>query len=278
MPKDLWSVFQHNRNLVDVLPTLAAGIMESLMRVKHGIRIGIITVLHTFNGRLEFNSHVHTMVTAGGLHERSGALIANASYDRDQLTRIWRTSVIKLIRTASRAGGLRTEMTVPELETMLENWEHRWWSVNVQSFKNREHFLRYAGRYVRRPSIAQRRITQIGAESVAFWAKDKKQQCIISVRYSFREFIEFWIQHLPGRYKHAMRYFGIFAPRAVSQTSAAIFALIGEPRRPKPKPLPWAASIKRDFGWDPLLDDAGNRLHWIRRLKPAVATPQRYCS
>jgi Putative transposase len=34
-------------------------------------RVGVIAILHTFNGRLEFNSHVHTMVTGGGLSESS---------------------------------------------------------------------------------------------------------------------------------------------------------------------------------------------------------------
>lgn len=65
-----------------------------------------------------------------------------------------------------------------------------------------------------------------------------------------------------------MRYFGIFAPRAVSQTSAAIFVMIGQLRKQKPRPLRWAQSIERDFGWDPLLDDAGNKMRWVRRLPP----------
>jgi hypothetical protein len=64
-------------------------------------------------------------------------------------------------------------MAGAELELMLKSWGHRWWSVNIQSFDNREHFLRYAGRYVRRPSIAQRRITWIGTENVTFWAKTR---------------------------------------------------------------------------------------------------------
>jgi hypothetical protein len=37
----------------------------------------------------------------------------------------------------------------------------RRWSIKIQPFKSKEHFLEYAGRYVRRPPIAQRRIKYI---------------------------------------------------------------------------------------------------------------------
>jgi hypothetical protein len=37
----------------------------------------------------------------------------------------------------------------------------RRWSIKIQSFNSEEHFLEYAGRYVRRPTIAQRRISYI---------------------------------------------------------------------------------------------------------------------
>src|SRR5262249_27612041 len=102
----------------------------------------------------------------------------------------------------------------------------------IQSFKSREHFLRYAGRYVRRPPIAQHRITFIGERSVRFWSKDKKQRRRVYVTCSLEEFIDRWAQHIPERYQHTVRSFGLFAPRLLSQTSAAIFVLIGQTQRP----------------------------------------------
>jgi len=53
--------------------------------VRHGLRIGVIAILHTFNGRLEFNSHVHTMVTAGGLHDFSGIWVSRVYCDHNRL-------------------------------------------------------------------------------------------------------------------------------------------------------------------------------------------------
>jgi hypothetical protein len=67
MPKALWRLFRDNMPLADALPALAAGAIAALILAKYGLRPGVMTILHTFNGHLEFNSHVHTMVTAGGL-------------------------------------------------------------------------------------------------------------------------------------------------------------------------------------------------------------------
>ncbi|MGH9570529.1 MAG: IS91 family transposase, partial [Candidatus Angelobacter sp.] len=199
MPKDFWSLFEQNRALTNALPALAAGILESCAMAKHGLRVGTIAILHTFNGRLEFNSHVHTMVTAGGLRVLTGEWVPSIFWDQGQLTRLWRNAVIKVIRSAHIAGRIRTEMTSEQLQAMLTHWAARWWSVKVQSFASREHFLRYAGRYVRRPPIAQRRITGIEKGIVTFWAKDKKLRRRVELRYAVEDFINSWIQHIPAR-------------------------------------------------------------------------------
>jgi hypothetical protein len=88
------------------------------------------------------------------------------------------------------------------------------------------------------------------------------------VHCSLKEFVDRWTQHIPERYQHAVRSFGLFGPRAVGQSSAAIFALLGQNQRPRPKPLRWADSVKRDFGHDPLLDRTGHRMRWTRRIAP----------
>jgi hypothetical protein len=42
--------------------------------------------------------------------------------------------------------------------------------------------------------------------------------------------------------------FGLFAKRELGQTSAAIFAILRQELRPRPKPRRWANSLKCDFG------------------------------
>jgi hypothetical protein len=271
MPDVLWPLFRDNQLLAKALPALAAKLMQARMRAKYGLRVGVIAILHTFNGKLEFNSHVHTMVTGGGLHGSSDIWASSVYYERDPLMETWRRAVIALLRVALRAGQLHTKMNVAQMEELLTQQEQCSWIIKIQSFEDKWHFLQYAGRYVRRPPIAQRRITYIGKQTVRFWYKDKKLRRRVYVQCSLKEFIDRWAQHIPERYQHAVRSFGLFAPRALRQTSAAIFAILGQRRRPRPRARRWADSLKRDFGHDPLLDQTGTRMKWMRRLPPKAS-------
>ena len=271
MPDVLWPFFRDNPHLARALPTLAATLIQTKVNAQHGLRVGVIDILHTFNGKLEFNSHVHAMVTAGGLHESTGTWVPSIYHDHNRLMETWRRAVIALLRAALLAGQLSTTMTPGEVETLLAQQERRWWRVKIQSFKSKAHFLLYAGRYVRRPPIAQYRITALDARTVTFWYKDKKLHRRVYVKCSLEQFVERWGQHIPERYQHAVRSFGLFGPRAVGEISTPVFALLKQEQRPRPKPRRWAESIKRDYGRDPLLDNTGQRMRWARRIAPQIA-------
>jgi len=271
MPKELWPLFRDNQKLAKALSALAAKVIQTRVSAKYGLQIGVIAILHTFNGKLEFNSHVHTMMTGGGLRESSAAWVRSVYHDCIPLMKAWRTSVIKLLRVAVGVGELVTTMTVAQVEEMLTQQEKRPWIIKVQSLKDRTHFLQYAGRYVRRPPIAQRRIIRIDEQNVVFWFKDKKLRRHVAIQCSLEDFIDLWSQHVLERYQHAVRNFGLFAPRALDQTSAAIFAILGQERRSRPKPRRWAESIMRDFKRDPLLDRTGKTMRRVGRIAPKAS-------
>lgn len=271
-PQRAWNAFVRIRLALKLEPYFQKKALDKArVSAEYGVRAGVIAILHTFNGKLEFNSHVHTMVTGGGLHGSSNTWVTSVYYNRDALMEAWRKAVIALLRAGLRAGQLRTDLATDQLEDLLTHLEKCWWSTKIQSFKNKVHFLQYAGRYVRRPPIAQRRITWIGKRTVRFWYKDKKLRRRVYVQCSLEEFIDRWSQHIQERYQHGVRNFGLFAPRALRHTLAAVFVILRQEQRPRPKPRPWADSIKRDFGHDPLLDRTGKRMKWVRRLKPKAS-------
>jgi hypothetical protein len=269
MPKELWPLFQNNPHLLKALPALAAAIIEAQAKARHNLRVGVISVLHTFNGKLEFNSHVHTLVTGGGL--RGSIWVDRVYYNRDNLTDAWRRGVIRLLRSALQTAQLHSCVSCDELDALLASKEECWWSVKIQSFQSKLHFLRYAGRYARRPPISQRRIIAVGTRSVTFWYKDKKLGRRVHIECSLEEFIDRWAQHIPERYQHSARNFGLFSPRSLRKNAAAIFAILRQLQRSRPKPLKWADSIKRDFGYDPSVDPSGKKMRWARRLAPRLS-------
>ena len=147
----------------------------------------------------------------------------------------WRRSVIALLRAALLAGQLSTDLTTDQVEALLARQQCRWWRVKIQSFKSQAHFLLYAGRYVRRPPIAQYRISSLDAQTVTFWYKDKKLHRRVYVECSLEEFVDRWKQHVPDRYQHSVRSFGLFGPRAVGKISAVIFVVLKQKPRLRPR-------------------------------------------
>jgi hypothetical protein len=77
-------------------------------------------------------------------------------------------------------------------------------------------------------------------------------------------------EHVPDRYRHAIRYFGLLAPGTKRRTSAALFALLAEEKRPRAPRLSWANSLRKGFGVDPLVDSSGQPMHWVGRKRPVT--------
>jgi hypothetical protein len=61
--------FKQNRHLLHDLPTLGSETVLQWMKDKFGIRPLILVVQHTFGRHLNFNPHLHMLVSAGGLSE-----------------------------------------------------------------------------------------------------------------------------------------------------------------------------------------------------------------
>ena len=106
MPDVLWPLFRRNRHLLHDLPVLGAQVLQQWARQKYGIRLIIVVIPHTFGRHLNFNCHLHILVSEGGLREDGTAWRRRAPLDRKALMPMWRYAVITLLREAARAGFL----------------------------------------------------------------------------------------------------------------------------------------------------------------------------
>lgn len=268
MPDVLWPIFRQNRHLLHDLAALGAAVIQQWVKARYGVRVLIMVVQHTFGRRLNFHPHLHILVSAGGLRESEGRWIDSLRFKKGALMHMWRYAIITYLREALRTKVLIPNLPAQELRGILQTQYERWWNIDIDHFQSKWQFLRYAGRYIRRPPIAQHRFTKITAREVHFWRKDLKQKRPVLTRYSVEEFVASLAEHVPDRYRHAIRYFGLLAPGAKAQTSAAVFALLHQERRPRLRRLSWANSLRKHFGVDPLVDSRGQPMHWIARLSP----------
>ena len=266
MPSELWAIFRANRHLLHDLPALGAAVIDQWATEDHGTRIMIMVVRHTFGRHLNFNPHLHLLVSAGGLRIIDGEWTSELTFDKKSLMKRWRYALITYLREAVKLGLLRTSEAAPnELRRLLTMQYERWWNINIQPCTSKGHFLRYAGRYVRRPPLAQYRILESTAAEISFRTKDHKLKKEVVTRYTPEDFIGLLADHTPDHYRHAIRHFGLLAPRSKARTFGMVFAQLGQPRRARPQHLSWARSIERSFGVNPLLDSTGKPMYFRAR-------------
>ena len=136
MPDVLWPIFRQNRQLLHDLPALASAVIQQWVKAKYGVRVLIVVVPHTFGRHLNFNAHLHVMVSAGGLKESEVCWTAPLQFNRGKLMRMWRYAVITYLRAALKKGLLVSEASTEELRVMLETQYERWWNVYVDPIKS----------------------------------------------------------------------------------------------------------------------------------------------
>jgi len=267
MPQPLWPIFRQNRALLHDLPVLGAQVVQQWAKMKYGVRLFIIVVPHTFGRHLNFNAHLHILVSAGGLLESRCRWIARISFDRKALMHMWRYAVITFLRQALKHRLIRSDLSVRELETVLRTQYERWWNIHISRVMSKQHFLRYAGRYVRRLPIAERRLMAVSDTEVRFWTKDTRSKQIVVTQCSLDEFVRLLAQHVPDHYRHNIRHFGLSAPNLKRRISAALFLQLAQEQR-RPRRPGWAYSIRRHFGTNPLVDSRGHTMRCVRYITP----------
>ena len=66
MPDVLWPLFRDNPSLAKALSALAAEVIQARISAKYGLRVGVIAILHTFNGTTDGEfPYAGLMITAG---------------------------------------------------------------------------------------------------------------------------------------------------------------------------------------------------------------------
>ncbi len=185
--------------------------------------------------------------------------------------RAWRYALIAFLAEACKRNTLRSSLSGEELFNMLTTHHKRRWNVFIGRRGSKAYRLKHDGRYVRRPPIAQHRLTRVGNHQVEYLAKDTKNNKFVVKRYSNEEFVNILMQHVPDRGRHAMRYFGLLSPRSKAQLWASIFVLLDQQPHPHPLRSSWRWLRLKSFGIDLLQDSFGRSMHWIGRRAPVQA-------
>ena len=271
MPSVFWPVFKAHRHLQKDLPALGGAVIQHWAWSRYRVRLFAMVIQHTFGGRLNYNPHLHLMVSAGGLNPTEACWVKSVKFAADELMNLWRFAVTSYLWKAHREGLLNKSTLPEEFDGLILEQVQRRWNVHITPKMSKKHFLGYAGRYIRRLPIAQKRLLKVTEQEVVYQCKDTRTKSLIETRCAPSEFIALLSPHVLDRYRHSMRYFGLLAPRTKRQISGAVFALLSQHQRSKPPRQRWADALKKHFGVDPLTDRFGNRMSWVGRRPPLAA-------
>ncbi|MHB1414779.1 MAG: IS91 family transposase [Chloroflexota bacterium] len=271
MPDVFWPLFKANRHLLHHLAALAANAIRRWLKMTYGVEPLIVAIPHTFGYGLKFKCHVHLLVSQGGLDRSRSRWLPARALKRESIMPMWRYAVVTLLREAHHHGLLATDLGRGEFASLLDTQYNRWWNVWHEGLADKRRVLNYAGRYMKRPPLAERKIMEVSEEGVRIIAKDHKDHKTVELTLSPAEFVDRLCHHVPDRYRHSVRYFGLLAPRCKGLLHDFLFHVLGQTPKERPRRLTWRYAIKTSFGVDPLLDSKNQPMRRIGRIAPTTA-------
>lgn len=221
IPSELRPFFKSHRSALKLLPKVASDSIIYFFRSKHKTTPGILSVIHTFWAKLNWNPHVHLIITSWWFDQYD--CYKPISFIPYQLILpSWKKWLLRALRS-----WIKTNCSdpVPHLKLInslysqkdsfdQEKSRYIYFSKKAQSFQI---VLSYIWRYLKRPTISQSRILAYDWSSVTFQYKDKYDSQDKTITCSALHFIWYLIQHIPNKYFHMIYYHGIFANRCKSK-------------------------------------------------------------
>jgi hypothetical protein len=276
-PWQLRPIIAFNRELgLNLLARAATGCLTQWARDQHDMRMGMVVVIHTFGGDLKWHTHVHLLVTEGGLSldgqrwicpYNLGWLISEAG-----VKKMWRYHCITALREAHRSGKLRWEAksaflkVFPCFNKFLSHLYQMTWYVHIgAALLDPSATVRYIGRYTKRAVLAEYRITHYDGQVVRFAFRDYAEGGKTSYKtMPVLAFIGRLIRHVPDKHFKMVRYAGLFAPRwktrylaaaraALAQGNKAATKLAARAEPSKGSLLPWRQRRLAEKHKDPLV-------------------------
>lgn len=222
------------RSLLSILFRASAEALQQLARDPRfvGGQIGMVAVLHTWTRDLLYHPHIHCVVPAGALSEKTWvqSRYKNFLVHVRPLSVLFRAKFRDAVKKLDQAEGTALFSSVPP-----QTWKKPW-VVHCKAVGSGEHALQYLARYVFRVALSNSRILALEAGAVTFSYKDAETKVNKTSRLPAEEFIRRFLLHvLPARFVK-VRYYGLFASsnrQSLARARGLAQALSGAPRPPR---------------------------------------------
>ena len=233
IPEELRPFFKEHRSALKLLPKVASQAIFYFFKSKHKSTPWILSVIHSFGSKLNWNPHVHLIVTAWWI--QCNWKFKHINYIPYQLILpSWKKYLLKNLKERSYKNIENPNNHIKLLNYLYqqkndlnkEKSRYIWFSKKDNSFHI---VLNYIWRYLKRPTISQSRILHYDWKSVTFSYKDKYDNETKTITTSALDFIWLLLQYLPNKYFHMIYYHWIFANRCKTNYLINISSQINNP-------------------------------------------------
>ena len=224
LPHQLNDLIKDNKKqLLDFLFKAASESVMDWMQHKYGLKPGIISVLHTFGETKEFHSHIHMILSWGGMNSSNWIEQIKGEYvNYDFIQTKFRCKFEdKLVELFDSKGLCQKFESRIEFLRFLKRINKNKWRVHFEpAMDNPSQVIRYIGRYSKRACLSEYKITNIEGEYITFKYKDNKdldfngKPIVKELRLHYTEFFPRLLQHVPIPYSRLVRYSGLYASRS----------------------------------------------------------------
>lgn len=198
-------------------------------------KCGFTMVLHTWNQRMHFHPHIHTLVPGAGLNKKGEVVrVKNEKFliPQNALRKVFRARFRDLLKDSKLSK--ETKKIDPAV------WKKSW-GIDVKPFGSGGNAIRYLGAYVCKSVIGNSRIASIQNNTVSFTWKDRAHGNIQRTdTIPGVDFVKRYLRHVLPKGLRSIRYFGFCHPVAKKNRERIAFHT-GRPLElgaPKPEPPP----------------------------------------
>lgn len=186
---------------------------------------GVIAVFQSWSDELGEHLHLHVIITSGGLTADGKWKTAKPEYllPCAVLCELFRGKFLAYLREdfqTEAAGGPKTtdsvmvpppDMRVQQCLNLLNKLGRAKWHVQIEpAYGTARGVLRYAGRYIRRGPLSERRIVAYDGHrmTIAYAHPDKHEETTFPI--DARDFILRLLSHVPEKGTHCARVYGLY--------------------------------------------------------------------
>lgn len=239
--------FLQDRSLLDCLFLAVRSVVLRMFHIINKSKNfvpGFICVLHTFGRPLQWNPHIHCLITEGGFSD-GGFWRVVKHFNYTLLRKSFQTALLDELEKRIGPSFKKTKALIYRKD------KNGFYVYAKPNLCDTDTVIKYISRYLGRPVIALKRIDSYDGENVTFHYNRHEDNAYIQQTLPALDFISLLIQHIPEKNFKMTRYYGLYARHR--EMDKKLYRAIPKSKHQILKSFTkWRNNILVSFGYDPL--------------------------